>query len=194
MTERSNSDGSRGGYRRRTPGAADHGTADGVFDEAMVHYAFEDFVQGQIIELGTAHVDREEMLAFARAYDPQPFHIDEQAAKASVLGGLCASGWFTCSLWMRQQVRAVLADSTSQGSPGGRELAWPAPVFPGDDLRCTTLVGPTRLSASRPGLGLVEFTGSASRRTPDGAGDAEQVVMRITFTGLFAVRAGITHP
>ncbi len=64
----------------------------------MVRYAYEDFGAGQVIELGTARVDRDEMLAFAHAFDPQPFHVDEEAAKASVLGGLCASGWFTCSL------------------------------------------------------------------------------------------------
>ena len=151
----------------------------------MVRYAYEDFKRGQIIELGTAHVDREEMLAFARAFDPQPFHIDEQAAKASVLGGLCASGWFTCSLWMRQNVLTVLSDSTSQGSPGGRELAWPAPVFPGDDLHCRMLINSTRASAKRPELGLVEFTGTAHRTGADGG---EEPVLRLTFTGIFTLR------
>lgn len=151
----------------------------------MVRYAYEDFAPDQVIELGTAHVDRAEMLAFARAYDPQPFHLDEEAAKASLLGGLCASGWFTCSLWMRQNVRTILADSTSQGSPGGREMAWPAPVFPGDDLRCAMRVLSTRVSARRPELGLVDFTGTASRPAPDGG---EQIVLRMTFTGIFGLR------
>lgn len=152
----------------------------------MVRYAYEDFAPGQTIDLGTAHVDREEMLAFARAFDPQPFHIDEEAAKASVLGGLCASGWFTCSLWMRQNVLTVLSDSTSQGSPGGRELAWPAPVFPGDDLVCRLLVNSARVSAKRPSMGLVDITGMASRPTPGG----EELVLRVTFTGIF----GLRHP
>ena len=151
----------------------------------MVRYAFEDFAPGQIIELGTAHVDRAEMLAFARAYDPQPFHVDEEAAKASVLGGLCASGWFTCSLWMRQNVLTVLSESTSQGSPGGREMAWPAPVFPGDDLRCRLHINSARVSATRPALGLVEVTGTASRSAADGG---EELVMRVTFTGIFGLR------
>ena len=150
----------------------------------MVRYAYEDFTPGQVIELGTALVDRAEMLAFAHAYDPQPFHVDEEAAKASVLGGLCASGWFTCSLWMRQNVLTVLSDSTSQGSPGGREMAWPAPVFPGDELRFRLLVNSTRVSAKRPGLGLVEITGTASRPAAGG----EEVVMRVTFTGIFGLR------
>ncbi len=151
----------------------------------MVRYAYEDFFPGQTIELGTAVVDREEMLSFAVAFDPQPFHIDERAAKASVLGGLCASGWFTCSLWMRQNVLTVLSDSTSQGSPGGTELAWPAPVFPGDALRCVMQVKAVRVSAKRPELGLVEFTGTAHRPGPNGA---DQVVMRLTFTGIFGLR------
>jgi acyl dehydratase len=151
----------------------------------MVRYAFEDFSPGQIIDLGHVHVDRDEMLAFARVYDPQPFHVDQEAAKASVLGGLCASGWFTCSLWMQRNVAVILSDSTSQGSPGGRELAWPAPVFAGDDLHCLMNVNTTRLSAKRPELGLVEFTGTAARSGPDGQ---DQVVLRLTFTGIFGIR------
>jgi acyl dehydratase len=151
----------------------------------MVRYAFEDFAPDQVVDLGHVHVDREEMLAFARVYDPQPFHVDEEAAKASVLGGLCASGWFTCSLWMQRNVATILSDSMSQGSPGGRELAWPAPVFPGDDLHCLMQVLSTRRSAKRPELGLVEFVGSASRTAPDGS---DQVVLRVTFTGIFGLR------
>ena len=151
----------------------------------MVRYAYEDFTPGQVIDLGTARVERDEMLAFAREFDPQPFHVDEEAAKASVLGGLCASGWFTCSLWMRQNVRTVLSDSTSQGSPGGRELAWPAPVFPDDELHCRMLINSTRRSAKREELGLVEFTGTAHRPGADGT---EQEVLRLTFTGIFGLR------
>ncbi len=145
-------------------------------------YAFRDFHSGDVIELGTVTVDREEMLAFARRFDPQPFHVDEVAARASILGGLCASGWFTCSLWMRAYVDAVLIRSTSQGSPGGRETLWPTPVFPGDVLACRAEIGPTRLSSSRPSLGLVEITGSAWRQ--------ETKVLGVTFTGIFAVAVG----
>ena len=81
---------------------------------------------------------------------------------------------------MRCWVDAVLGDSTSQGSPGGRELRWPAPVFPGDILACRAAVVATRLSASRPGLGLVEITGSATR--------GETTVLELTFTAIFATR------
>lgn len=144
-------------------------------------YAFEDFTPGMTIDLGTATVDRDEMLSFARRFDPQPFHVDEQAAKNSMLGGLCASGWFTCSLWMRQYADHVLLDSTSQGSPGGRDLAWPAPVFPGIGLDCDLEVLTARRSASRPTMGLVEITGRARQR--------ETEVLRITFTGIFLARS-----
>src|SRR6476659_5912208 len=115
-------------------------------------YAFEDFTPGTTIDLGTTLVDRDEMLAFARRFDPQPFHTDPVAAAASVLGGLCASGWFTCALWMRAYADTVLADSTSQGSPGGSEMACPAPLFPGETLHSSAEllgVGPSR---SRPQL------------------------------------------
>lgn len=144
-------------------------------------YAFEDFRSGDVIDLGAVTVDREEMLAFARRFDPQPFHVDEVAARASILGGLCASGWFTCSLWMRAYVDTVLLRSTSQGSPGGRETLWPTPVFPGDVLACRAEIGPTRVSASRPTLGLVEITGTAWR--------GQTKVLSVTFTGIFAVAA-----
>lgn len=143
-------------------------------------YAFEDFRTGDTIDLGSVTVDRDEMLAFAHRFDPQPFHTDEEAARRSVLGGLCASGWFTCSLWMRAYVDTVLVPSTSQGSPGGRELAWPTPVFPGDVLACRAEVGPARLSRSRPTMGLVEITGTAWR--------GETKVLSMTFTGLFGTR------
>ncbi|GAA3434447.1 hypothetical protein [Kutzneria kofuensis] len=97
-----------------------------------------------------------------------------------MLGGLCASGWFTMGLWMRAYVDHVLADSTSQGSPGGKDLLWPAPVFPGDKLEFSLEVLSARLSRSRPNLGLVEIRAQADR---DG-----QPVLRSTFTGMFGTR------
>lgn len=144
--------------------------------------AYEDLVPGQIIELGEAVVDRTEMIEFARRFDPQPFHLDEEAGRNSVLGGLAASGWFTAALWMRAYVDTVLADSTSHGSPGGREVAWLAPVFAGDKLTFRAEILSARLSTSRPGLGLVELSGTTHR-------DAD-TVLRVVFTGIFATR----HP
>ena len=99
------------------------------------------------------------MLAFARRFDPQPFHTDPVAAADSVLGGLCASGWFTCALWMRAYADAVLAGSTSQGSPGGSEIAWPAPVFPGETLRSSVEVVDTRRSSEPAAAGVGDHHG-----------------------------------
>jgi acyl dehydratase len=144
--------------------------------------AFEDLTSGQVIDLGETVVDRQEMLDFARRFDPQPFHLDEEAARQSILGGLSASGWFTASLWMRAYVDHVLADSTSQGSPGGKELAWLAPVRPGDVLRCQVEVLSARRSRSRPNLGLVEIVGTTYRRCEDAD---DECVLRFTFIGMF---------
>jgi acyl dehydratase len=143
--------------------------------------AYEDLTPGKIIDLGSVKVDREEMLAFSRRFDPQPYHLDEEAASRSILGGLCASGWFTASLWMRAYVDHVLADSTAQGSPGGRGFSWPAPVFPDDVLRFTLEIIDSRLSRSRPGLGVVDLVGTAHRD--------EDCVLRLDCTGFFGTRA-----
>ena len=121
----------------------------------MTTYAFEDFTAGRVFELGSRVVDREEGLAFARAYDPQPLHLDEEAAKASVLGGLSVSGWHTCAMVMRLMCDAYLLDSTSQGSPGIDNLRWLKPVRPGDTIRVRMTVLETKASRSRPTIGLV---------------------------------------
>ena len=92
---------------------------------------FEDFRPGERFDLGSAVVDEAEMLAFARRFDPQPFHVDPEAAVHSPFGGLIASGWYTVSLFMRLYEDAVLAGSTSQGSPGVSELRWLLPARPG---------------------------------------------------------------
>ncbi|GAA2339048.1 MaoC family dehydratase [Saccharopolyspora halophila] len=142
--------------------------------------AYEDLTPGTTFDLGEVTVDHAEMLAFNERFDPQPFHLDEEAGRNSVLGGLCASGWFTASLWMRTYVDHVLNGSTSQGSPGGNELAWPAPVYPGDVLRFGMEVTGQRRSRSKPNLGLVEITGTADR-------DGERV-LRFSFVGMFGTR------
>lgn len=142
--------------------------------------AYEDLPAGRIIPLGEVVVDRNDMVDFAKKFDPQPFHLDEEAAKSSILGGLSASGWYTASLWMRRWVDVVLSDSTSQGSPGGRELSWLAPVHPGDTLTFAAEVLSARLSKSRPTLGLVEFEGTARR--------GDELVYRFVATGMFTAR------
>ena len=143
---------------------------------------FEDFHPGERINLGTTVVDEAEMLAFARRFDPQPFHVDAEAAVHTPFGGLIASGWFSASLFMRLYVDAVLADSTSQGSPGLSELRWLLPVRAGDELRGTLEVLEASPSQTRPGRGTVVLRGEL-RRGPD-------TVVRMTFRGLFGRRPG----
>ncbi len=118
-------------------------------------WAFEDFVPGLTIDLGEMHVTADEIIEFASEFDPQPMHLDEAAGKASLLGGLAASGWHTSAMLMRMMCDSMLLDSTSQGAPGIDYLRWKKPVLAGDTLRgsCTVLGG--RQSSSRPGLGLV---------------------------------------
>lgn len=153
----------------------------------MVAIAYEDMTPGRVFDMGTAQVDRDEMVDFARRFDPQPFHVDEEAGKNSVLGGLCASGWFTSSLWMRAFVDQVVANSTSQGSPGGSNLSWPAPVFPGDTLRFHLRVNDRRMSRSKPGLGLVDGSGMATRVDPGDGADGEEV-LKFDFLSMFHTR------
>lgn len=117
--------------------------------------AFEDFVVGQVREFGGRTVGKEEILQFAAAYDPQPLHLDEAAAEASVLGGLSASGWHTCAMVMRMMCDDYLLNSTSQGSPGIDNLRWLRPVRPGDTLRVRMTVLEARESKSRPQIGLI---------------------------------------
>ena len=139
--------------------------------------AFADLTPGRVFELGTVTVDRDEMVAFARRFDPQPFHLDEQVAAGSMFGGLAASGWFTAGLWMRAYVDGVLARADGLGSPGGDEISWPAPVFAGDQLRASMEVLAARRSRTRPELGLVTLRGSMHRD--------DVLVFSSRFTGMF---------
>jgi acyl dehydratase len=118
-------------------------------------YYWEDFPVGQVREFGHMTVTREAVLGFAREFDPQPFHVDEDAAKSSLFGGLAASGWHTCAMAMRMMCDAYLLDSASLGSPGLDKLTWHKPVFPGDTLRMRFIVLEARPMTSRPGVGLV---------------------------------------
>jgi acyl dehydratase len=118
---------------------------------------WEDFAPGEILERTREPVTKEEILDFAREYDPQPFHLDEAAAKASLLGGLCASGWHTCAMIMRMMCDAYLLDSAAMGAPGVEEARWSKPVFVGDSLTVRRTVLETRASKSRPEMGLTRF-------------------------------------
>ncbi|ADZ69608.1 MaoC family dehydratase [Polymorphum gilvum] len=118
---------------------------------------FEDFRPGERIPLGEKAVTREEIVAFAREFDPQPFHLDEAAAEASLLGGLAASGWHTAAMYMRLLVDGLLGSSAGQGAPGIDRLVWRRPVRPGDVLSAEAEVVSARPLRSRPGLGIVSF-------------------------------------
>ena len=116
---------------------------------------FEDFKPGDVIELGSRTISKESILAFAREFDPQPFHTDEEAAKRSVYGGLLASGWHTGSLLMRILNDGLLKDTASLGSPGVDELRWLKPVRPGDVLSARMTVLESIPSRSKPDRGLI---------------------------------------
>jgi acyl dehydratase len=121
----------------------------------MPELYFEDFKAGAVFELGSAEITRERIISFAREFDPQPFHLDEQAAARSHFGGLIASGWHTCSVFMRLFVEGVLAKAVSLGSPGIEEIRWLKPVRPGDRLRGRYTVVSVEPSRSRADRGTV---------------------------------------
>ncbi|MCB0966245.1 MAG: MaoC family dehydratase [Ilumatobacter sp.] len=142
---------------------------------------FEDLEAGAVYELGTVEVDEDEVIDFATRFDPQPFHIDPVAAAESHFGGIVASGWHTCAMFMRLFVDNFTKDTASMGSPGMEELRWLAPVRPGDRLTATFEIVSTRPSASKPDRGLVASQWKMTNQ--DGV-----VVMTLRGTGIYARR------
>ncbi len=122
------------------------------------HY-FEDFEPGQVYELGSRTVTEEEIVAFGEQWDPQPFHVDPEAAAASVFGGLIASGWHTGAMWMRLYVDSMRGSAASMGSTGLEELRWLAPVRPGDTLRGRLTVLEATPSERQPDRGTIRSRG-----------------------------------
>lgn len=118
-------------------------------------YYWEDFPVGSVTEFGGVTLSKEDVMRFAREFDPQPFHIDEEAAKHSMFGGLIASGWHTCGLAMRMMCDAYLLQAASLGSPGVDNIRWLKPVRPGDTLRVRCVVLEARPLESKPHVGLV---------------------------------------
>jgi acyl dehydratase len=118
---------------------------------------FEDFKPGRLGQFGPRRVTREEILAFAAEFDPQPMHLDEEAASRSMLKGLSGSGWHLCSLIMRMMFDGFIGRTASLGSPGVNELRWLAPLRPDDDLMLDVDVMEARPSRSRPTTGIVTF-------------------------------------
>ena len=121
---------------------------------------FEDFRVGEVLTLGSLTVSEPEIIAFARQFDPQPFHTDPARAKASVFGGLIASGWHTVGLYMRLLVDGMIsAMADSQGSPGVDKIEWLKPVRPGDTLTAKVTIVELVPSKSRPDRGTIRTLG-----------------------------------
>jgi acyl dehydratase len=150
--------------------------------ERVIRY-FEDYVPGLTVDCGSFSVDEEQIVAFAREYDPQPFHIDREAAAAGPYGGIIASGWQTTSLMMRQVVEHFVSPESGLGAAGVDEIRWPRPVRPGDRLHITATVLEARRSGSKPDRGIVrsrmELTNAAGER-----------VMSLTAVNFVLVRPG----
>jgi acyl dehydratase len=123
----------------------------------MPRLYWEDFVPGDVAIFGSRRVTRAEIVAFAAEFDPQPMHMDEAAASATLLGGLAASGWHACAVLMRIVADGFVVQSSSMGGPGIEEVRWVKPLRPESDVRVRSTVLETRVSNSRPHAGLVKF-------------------------------------
>lgn len=116
---------------------------------------FEDYTVGEVAEFGDYLVSTEEIIGFARAYDPQPFHLDAEAGLRSHFGGLVASGWMTCAIVMRLYCDYFIPQGSAMGSPGIDTLRWLRPVRPGDRLRARATILAVRRSTSKPDRGVI---------------------------------------
>ena len=126
-----------------------------VFAHPAEDRYFEDYLPGDVHEFGSVAVDEAEVLEFGRRYVPLSYHVDKEAAKTSIYGGVIASGWHTAALMMRIYTENYLSRVANLGSPGGDELRWDKPVFPGDELSVRATVLEARRSESRPDRGIV---------------------------------------
>ena len=144
-------------------------------------YFFEDFEVGRVWEIAGPTLTKESIVEFASRYDPQVFHVDEEAAKQSVFGGLIASGWHTVSLCMRMICDAYVLDAASMGSPGVNEVRWLKPVRPGDTIRLRMSVLEAKPSTSKPDRGTVLHRWEVFNQN-------DELVMRMEGYGMFKRR------
>ena len=143
---------------------------------------YEDIAGGDARSFGHYEVTRDEVMEFAGKYDPQPFHLDDDAAAATHFGRLSASGWHTCSMTMAMMVENMNSErSAGLGSPGVDQLRGKKPVYPGDTLRCETEVIEKRRSASRPEMGIFK----SHIRTYN---QHDELVLEMVSNGLIATR------
>lgn len=146
----------------------------------MIH--FEDIEVGHRQSFGRYEVTREEVVAFATNFDPQPFHLSDEAAAQTYFGRLSASGWHTCAMTMRMLVENMsVVEQAGLGSPGVDNLRWVKPVYPGDVLRCETEVVEKRRSRSRPDMGLFKTRCQVFNQD-------EELVLEMLSNGLIRVR------
>jgi len=151
----------------------------------MTKLAYDDLTEGSVIALGSKTVLPDEIIEFAQEFDPQPMHLDEAAGRASILGGLSASGWHTCAMFMRLLCDGFLLDSSSQGSPGLEYVRWKRPVLAGDTLTGRSTVTGRRLSKSRPTVGLVTIRSEL-------ANQRGETVLELENTGMFLTREALS--
>lgn len=142
---------------------------------------WEDFREGEVRDFGEKHVSREEVVRFASEFDPQPFHLDDEAAQRSMFKGLAASGWHTAAMAMRMMCDGYLLRAASLGSPGIEHMKWRVPVRPGDTLRLRLTVLESRPLKSKPGVGLVKSRHEVLNQHG-------QVVMEMEGYGMFGMR------
>ncbi|HXV30904.1 MAG TPA: MaoC family dehydratase [Sinorhizobium sp.] len=138
---------------------------------------FEDFTPGRRFDYKPVVIRAADMVAFAGEFDPQPMHLDEEAGRRSILGGLSASGWHTSAIGMRMMIDAFLGRSSSQGSPGIDFMDWKKPVLAGDVLAGFSLVMDARPSKSRPGIGIVKFRNELTNQSSEAVAVSECSVL-----------------
>ena len=126
-------------------------------DAKTARICYEDFNTGEVQTFGPRLITREEIIEYATEFDPQPFHLDDEAANKSLLKGLSASGWHSCAIMMRMIYDGFIHESSSLGGPGIDEMRWIKPVRPDDQLTCRMTVLDKRDSNSRPQMGFVRF-------------------------------------
>ena len=142
---------------------------------------FEDYVPGTTVDCGSFSLSEAEIIAFAKDYDPQPFHVDPVAAKGGPFGGLIASGWHTTSMMMRLLVDSYVSPESSLGAAGVDELRWPKPVRPGDTLHVRATVIEARRSSSKPDRGIVKTLMELTNQDND-------LVMKVTAINFILLR------
>ncbi len=142
---------------------------------------FEDYVPGASYECGSVSIDEASIIAFAKEFDPQSFHVDPMAAASGPFGGLIASGWYTAAVVMRLLVENYLSAEASLGGAGVDEIRWPYPVRPGDTLRVRATVVESRRSLSKPDRGVIKTLAEAINQD-------SRTVMRCTAINFLRVR------